>query len=116
MIILNLICCCCLVATRNSAGFKEYGNASYYSDEFQGKKTASGEKYNKWDYTCAHKRLPFGTKLKVTNLENNKNVIVRVNDRGPFIKNRIVDLSFAAAQEIAMINKGVVRVKIEVIE
>ena len=90
--------------------------ASYYGDEFNGKKTASGEVYNKWDYTCAHRNLPFGTKIKVTNMENKKSVIVRVNDRGPHIKGRIVDLSYAAAKDIDIIIKGVVRVKIEVIK
>lgn len=94
----------------------EYGMASYYGDEFHGKKTASGEIYNKWDYTCAHRKLPFGTKIRVTNMENKKSVIVRVNDRGPFVKNRIVDLSYAAARDIDMIPKGVVKVKIEVIK
>ncbi len=94
----------------------EYGLASYYSDEFNGKKTASGEVYNKWDYTCAHRTLPFGTKIKVTNLENKKSVMVKVNDRGPHKKDRIVDLSYIAARDIDMIKKGVVKVKIEVIK
>lgn len=94
----------------------EYGMASYYGDEFHGRETASGEIYNKWDYTCAHRRLPFGTKIKVTNIENKKSVFVRVNDRGPFVKNRIIDLSYAAARDIDMISKGVVKVKIEVLK
>lgn len=89
--------------------------ASYYGDEFHGKKTASGEIYNKWALSCAHKTLPFGTKVKVVNLKNGKSVIVRVNDRGPFVKGRIIDLSFAAAKEINMIKNGVVRVKVQVI-
>lgn len=94
----------------------EYGIASYYGDEFQGRKTASGEIYNKWDYTCAHRKLAFGTKLRITNVENNKSVVVRVNDRGPFKKDRIIDLSYAAARDIDMISKGVVKVKIEVLK
>ncbi len=96
--------------------FVEYGMASYYSDEFHGKKTASGEIYNKYEYTCAHRTLPFGTKIKVTNLENKKCVIVRVNDRGPQKRERIVDLSYIAAKDIEMIHKGVVKVRIEVIK
>lgn len=116
MWVLNfLFCCCCLTGGVQTQSV-EYGMASYYGDEFHGKKTASGEIYNKWDYTCAHRRLPFGTKIRVTNMENKKSVIVRVNDRGPFAKNRIVDLSYAAARDIDMIAKGVVKVKIEVIK
>lgn len=91
----------------------QYGKASYYGDEFHGRKTASGEIFNKWDYTCAHKTLPFGSKVKVTNLKNNKSVIVKINDRGPFVKGRIIDLSYAAAKKIGMIRYGVVKVKIE---
>lgn len=90
--------------------------ASYYGDQFHGRKTASGETFNKWDFTCAHKKLPFGTKLKVTNLKNRKSVVVRVNDRGPFVKGRIVDLSYAAAKKIGMVKDGVVKVKIEIIK
>ncbi len=115
MNLITFLYCCCLTGTGQSPTI-EYGIASYYSDEFHGKKTASGETYNKWDYTCAHRKLPFGTRIIVTNLENKKSVIVRVNDRGPHIKNRIVDLSYAAAKEIEMIAKGVVKVKIEVIK
>jgi rare lipoprotein A len=87
--------------------------ASYYNDDFHGRETASGETYNKSAFTCAHKHLPFGTKLVVTNLLNKKSVSVRVNDRGPFVKGRIIDLSYAAAKEIDMIASGVVRVKVE---
>ncbi len=102
---------CCLGGAQSA--YVQYGMASYYGDKFHGKKTASGEIYNKWDYTCAHKKVPFGTKLKVTNLKNKKHVIVRVNDRGPFVKGRIIDLSYAAAQKIGMIKYGVTKVKIE---
>jgi rare lipoprotein A len=94
----------------------EYGVASYYGDEFHGRKTASGEKYNKNELTCAHKTYPFGTKIRVTRLDNKKSVIVRVNDRGPFIKGYVVDLSKKAAQEIAMVEDGIVKVKIELVE
>jgi len=106
--------CCCLAGSSAAAdAFVQTGMATYYGDEFHGKKTASGESYNKWALTCAHKKLPFGTKLRVTNLKNNKSVVVRVNDRGPWVKNRIIDLSFAAAKEIDMIADGVVKVKIK---
>jgi rare lipoprotein A len=89
------------------------GNASYYSNKFQGKKTASGEKYDQHKYTAAHRSLPFGTKLKVTNLKNGNHVIVTVNDRGPFSKNRLIDVSFIAAKSLDMIRDGVIQVKIE---
>jgi rare lipoprotein A len=115
MALLFLLSCCCLLGSTQIKSV-DYGIASYYGDEFHGKKTASGEIYNKWDFTCAHRKLTFGTKLKVTNLENKKSIIVRVNDRGPFAKNRIIDLSYAAAKAIDMITKGTVRVKIEVLE
>ena len=95
---------------------EEYGTASYYGDEFHGRKTASGEKYNKSDLTCAHKTLPFGTKIRVTRLDTKNSVIVRVNDRGPFIKGYVVDLSRKAADAIDMLDDGVVKVKIEVVE
>ncbi|HPD33752.1 MAG TPA: septal ring lytic transglycosylase RlpA family protein [Candidatus Kapabacteria bacterium] len=92
------------------------GWASYYSDDFQNRKTASGEAYDKNKLTAAHRDLPFGTKLKVTNLKNNKSVIVIVNDRGPFVSGRILDLSYRAAKEIDMIADGIAEVEIEVIE
>ncbi|MEO0096318.1 MAG: septal ring lytic transglycosylase RlpA family protein [candidate division WOR-3 bacterium] len=115
MNLISFLFSCCLFVS-GSTNFVEYGNGSYYSDAFHGKKTASGEIYNKWDYTCAHRTLPFGTKVKVINLDNKKSVIVRVNDRGPFKKDRIIDLSYAAALDIDMIKKGVVKVKIEVVK
>lgn len=92
------------------------GNASFYADKFVGRKTASGDVYSHNKYTCAHKSLPFGTKLKVTNLSNNKSVIVTVNDRGPFVQSRVVDLSKSAAKEINMIQQGVAKVLVEIID
>ena len=90
----------------------ETGLASFYADSYNGKKTASGEIYQSSELTAAHKKLPFGTKVKVTNLDNGKTVKVRINDRGPFIAGRIIDLTRAAAKKIDMINDGVVKVKI----
>ena len=91
----------------------ETGMASFYSDKFEGKKTASGEIYKSSKMTAAHPTLPFGTRVKVTNLSNNKSVIVTVNDRGPFVKNRIIDLSKAAAVKLDIIDQGVTKVKVE---
>ncbi len=92
------------------------GKASYYDDSFAGKRTASGEIYNPKKLTAAHRTLPFGTRVRVINLFNDKSVIVRINDRGPFIKSRIIDLSRAAAERLDMIENGVVEVFIEVIQ
>ena len=92
------------------------GYASWYGGKFQGRKTANGEIFDTYKYTAAHKTLPFDTILKVKNLENGESVIVRINDRGPFIKDRIIDLSYAAAKDIGMIETGIARVRIQVIE
>jgi len=89
------------------------GDASWYGEKFQGKPTASGEPFDMYAYTAAHRTLPFGTILTVTNLSNNKSVEVRVNDRGPFKENRIVDLSYKAAKEIGIVQEGVSEVSIE---
>jgi rare lipoprotein A len=100
-------------AQKNKA---EVGKCGYYADSFHGRPTSNGEKYNKNALTCSHKTLPFGTKIRVTRLDNKKSVVVRVNDRGPFVEGYIVDVSFAAAKELDMIKAGSVRVKIEVVE
>ncbi len=91
----------------------DYITASWYGSEFHGRQTSSGEKYDMYAMTCAHKEFPFGTNLRVTNLTNNKSAVVTVNDRGPFILGRDLDLSYAAAREIGLIVPGVSRVKIE---
>lgn len=92
------------------------GIASYYADEFHGKVTSNGETFNMNDLTAAHRTFPFGTKVRVTNLENKKTVVVRVNDRGPFREGRIIDLSYGAAKELDLIQGGTARVKLEVLE
>lgn len=91
------------------------GKASYYADKYQGRPTANGESFDQKAFTCAHKTYKFGTMLRVTNLANNKSVKVRVNDRGPYVKGRIVDLTRAAAEKIDMVNAGVADVKVEVL-
>ena len=90
--------------------------ASYYADKFNGRRTASGEIFNMYGFTAAHKTLPFGTILKVTNLENGKTVNVRVNDRGPFVQGRELDVSKAAAQQLEMTGTGTARVSIEIVD
>lgn len=91
------------------------GDATYYGNRWHGRRTSSGELYNKDSLTCAHRTLPFGTVLRVRNTRNNKEVIVRVTDRGPFRRGAIVDLSMAAAKEIDMVSAGVVPVVAEVV-
>ncbi len=91
----------------------ETGYASYYSDNLIGHSTANGETYSATKFTAAHRKLPFGTTVTVTNLANGKSVTVRVNDRGPFVSGRIIDLSKAAARQIDMIGPGIVKVKIQ---
>lgn len=95
---------------------KQHGKASYYSKKSTGARTASGQRLHHDSLTCAHRYFPFGTLLKVTNLSNDKSVIVKVIDRGPFGRGRIIDLSWAAAKEIGMIAQGVTTVKVEQVE
>lgn len=94
----------------------ETGVAAYYSNVFQGRRTASGQRYNRKALTAAHNRYPFGTRLRVTNLENKKSVEVRVNDRGPSTPGRIIDLSRQAARELGFLKAGVTEVQLEVLE
>jgi len=90
--------------------------ASYYARKFHRRKTASGERFDNYAMTAAHKTLPFGTEVKVTNSNNGKSVTVRINDRGPFVKGRIIDLSRAAFSQIADLDRGVVKVEISVVQ
>ncbi len=106
----------CLSLSSFVLRLEEFGKAGYYADALQGRKTASGEKYDKDVLTCAHKTYAFGTRLRVTRLDNKKSVIVRVNDRGPFTEGFVVDLSRAAAREIDLIKAGRANVKVEVVE
>lgn len=91
-----------------------YGIASWYGPGFHGRRTANGEVFNQNELTAAHKTLPFNTKVLVTNTKNNKSVIVRINDRGPFIEGRAIDLSCESAQRIGSITQGVALVKLEI--
>ncbi|MEQ9165667.1 MAG: septal ring lytic transglycosylase RlpA family protein [Fulvivirga sp.] len=104
-----------LIAVSLEAQIQE-GKASYYADKFEGKPTASGEKYKHSKLTAAHKTLPFGTVVKVTSVSNGKSVEVRINDRGPFVEGRVIDLSRSAAEKIDLIHIGIADVKIEVID
>lgn len=99
-----------------ASGHTESGMASYYGNEFQSRKTSNGERFDQAKPTAAHRTLPFGTRLKVTNTQNGRSVLVRVNDRGPFAKGRIIDLSSSAFKTIASLNAGVVPVRIQVVD
>ena len=117
LILFALLACSTVPGKKDSnwIRYTESGKASHYALKFQSKKTASGELYDNAKKTAAHKKLPFGTKIKVTNLKNSKSVIVKINDRGPFVKGRIVDLSGSAFSSIADLDAGIIEVKIEVI-
>lgn len=102
-----------LLATSCAPKITEIGKASYYGDQFSGRKTASGATFRQYKRTAAHPNLPFGTKVKVINLKNGRSVKVIINDRGPFVKGRIIDLSKKAARKLNMIQDGVVEVKLK---
>ena len=112
---LSIFCLLVLFTFQVNAQIQE-GKASYYADKFEGRQTASGEKYKHSKMTAAHKTLPFGTIVKLTNIKNNKSVEVRINDRGPFVAGRIIDLSKSAAEELGFVNDGLADVKIEVVD
>lgn len=92
------------------------GEASYYAHRFHGRRTASGERFNMNAMTAAHKTLPFGTKVRVTNPANRRSVVVRINDRGPFTNGRVIDVSHKAAQRLGIITAGHARVKLEIVQ
>lgn len=104
------------VSPSGSIGYQESGKASYYAMKYQNRKTASGERLNQGSKTAAHKKLPFGTIVKVTNIKNGKRVTVKINDRGPFVKGRIIDLTRSAFSSIGDLRSGVIDVKIEVVQ
>lgn len=100
----------------SAEGFVETGTASWYGQDFHGKPTALGEPYNMYAMTAAHKTLPLPTRVRVTNLENGRSTELRVNDRGPFVQDRVIDLSYSAARELGVYRRGTARVRIEALE
>ncbi len=118
IIVALLVSSCAIPAYRQpyAAGYVERGVASWYGEDFHGRPTSSGEIYNMYDLTAAHKLMPLGTVAKITNLENDQSVVVKINDRGPFIEGRIIDLSYSAARELGMAEKGLSRVEIKVLK
>jgi len=93
--------------------FRQVGVASWYGPGFHGKRTASGERFDQNDFTAAHRKLPLGSEVKVTNLENGRSIVVEINDRGPYAKGRVIDLSKAAARRLGIVEDGVGKVRIE---
>jgi len=98
------------------SGSSETGKASYYAQAHHGKRTASGERFDQNALTAAHRTLPFGTRVRVTNLNNERSVVVRINDRGPFVRGRVIDVSRAAAVRLEMLRAGVVPVRVEALD
>ena len=117
-LVLSLVICGCAGsrAARKAGGPCERGRASWYGGHFHGRETASGETYDKEGLTAAHPSLPFGTIVKVTNEKNGWSCNVRINDRGPFVKGRIIDVSEAAARQLGMIGDGVVPVSVRIVK
>ncbi len=104
-----------IAITKMSAQAPETGKATYYADRMHGRPTSSGTRYHRDSFYCAHRTLPFGTLVRVTDTQTGKSVIVKVIDRGPFGKGKVVDLSKAAARELGMLGKGVIRIELEVV-
>jgi rare lipoprotein A len=104
------------VPLQHSQGFSEVGLASWYGPGFHGKKTANGERYDMYARTAAHKLLPLGTVVRVTNLENGRWADARINDRGPFVEGRIIDLSYALARDLGIVDQGTARVRVEALQ
>ncbi|MBK1720951.1 septal ring lytic transglycosylase RlpA family protein [Thiocystis violacea] len=103
------------VVAGSAAGHVQKGMASYYHDSLHGRKTASGKRYNRNGLTAAHKTLPLGSKVKVTDTKTGRSIVVKVNDRGPFVKGRIIDLSRQAARELGIVKRGVAKVEVKVL-
>ncbi len=99
----------------HARGFKQRGTASWYGQKFHGRRTSNGEAYNMYAMTAAHKTLPLGTYVRVRNLANSRSIVVRINDRGPFVRGRIIDLSYTAARKLGLVGPGTARVEIEAI-
>ena len=108
--------CASQSGTVDPHGYDQTGVASYYGARHHGKRTASGERFNQHGLTAAHRQLPFGTRVKVTNLKNNDSVVVRINDRGPYTRGRLIDVSREAAEQLGMLRSGTARVRVQALD
>ena len=115
MVLLALGACSHFSGGTAGGRVSETGKASYYADVFQNRKTANGERYRHDVLTAAHRTLPFGTRVRVTNLDNGKSVVVRINDRGPFVRGRVIDLSKSAFSSIGRVRDGLLPVRLQVL-
>jgi len=114
--LLSLLAGCASTDTVDPHGYDKTGVASYYGAKHQGKRTANGERFDKNSMTAAHRQLPFGTRVKVTNLNNDKSCVVRINDRGPHTRGRLIDLSHEAAARLGMLKSGTARVRVQALD
>jgi len=114
--LLSLLAGCASNDAIDPHGYNQSGVASYYGARHQGKRTASGERFDKNSLTAAHRQLPFGTRVKVTNLSNDKSCVVRINDRGPHTRGRLIDVSHEAAEQLGMLRSGTARVRVQALD
>ena len=114
--LLSLLAGCASTDTVDPHGYDQTGIASYYGARHQGKRTASGERFDKNSLTAAHRQLPFGTRVKVTNLNNDKSCVVRINDRGPHTRGRLIDVSHEAAEQLGMLRSGTAKVRVQALD
>jgi len=112
---LAFLSACATVHPTTGRPAREAGIASYYAESQDSRRTACGERYDMHALTAAHPTLPFGSRVRVTNLDNGRSVVVRINDRGPYVEGRVIDLSYAAARELQFISRGTARVRLEVL-
>jgi len=116
-LLLALLAAGCATARPMMAGApRQIGIASYYGREHDGRRTASGERFDMGEMTAAHRTLPFGTRVRVTNLGNGRQVVVTINDRGPWKKGRIIDVSYGAAKQLGLVGPGTARVRVDVLQ
>ena len=115
-VLMALIAGCGCMLGMPRKGRPQIGMASWYGKKYHGRLTANGEIFDMYRLSAAHRKLPLGTRVKVTNLKNRKSVVLKVNDRGPYIRGRILDLSYAAAKALGSVEDGVVKVKIEIVD
>ncbi|HDP25445.1 MAG TPA: septal ring lytic transglycosylase RlpA family protein [Deltaproteobacteria bacterium] len=116
ILVLLLFLSGCSHVSKQSSTWEQIGTASWYGRDFHGNPTASGEKYNMYGYSAAHKTLPLGTTVRVTHLANGRKIVLPINDRGPFVGDRIIDLSYGAARRLGMVEEGLAKVRVEVLK